>query len=84
MPSKILEKEHRLLSKILGQKNFAKLWRRAVIPMIRKAATEFTQASEIVTSRLHGYIMARLLDCKVTLVDNSYGKNSRYVQDWHR
>ena len=36
----------------------------------------------VVTSRMHGHILACLLGMKTTLLDNSYGKNSTYYQAW--
>lgn len=36
------------------------------------------------TSRLHGAIFGLLLGRQVTLKDNSYGKNSRYFDQWNR
>lgn len=37
---------------------------------------------EVYTTRLHGYILSVLLDKKVNLVDNSYGKNSTFYNTW--
>jgi exopolysaccharide biosynthesis predicted pyruvyltransferase EpsI len=37
---------------------------------------------EIYTTRLHGYILSMLLDKKVNLIDNSYGKNSTFYNTW--
>ncbi|HKO80772.1 MAG TPA: polysaccharide pyruvyl transferase family protein [Chitinophagaceae bacterium] len=37
---------------------------------------------EIYTTRLHGYILSVLLDKKVNLIDNSYGKNSTFYNTW--
>jgi pyruvyl transferase EpsO len=37
---------------------------------------------EIYTTRLHGYILSVLLDKKVHLIDNSYGKNSTFYNSW--
>lgn len=39
----------------------------------------FTSYEEIETDRLHGYILAYLLDMKRTALDNSYGKIARYI-----
>lgn len=40
----------------------------------------FTSFEEIETDRLHGYILAYLLDVKRTALDNSYGKIARYIK----
>ncbi|PIQ22765.1 MAG: polysaccharide pyruvyl transferase [Cytophagales bacterium CG18_big_fil_WC_8_21_14_2_50_42_9] len=40
------------------------------------------QYDEVYTTRLHGYILSVLLDKKVYLIDNSYGKNSTFYNTW--
>ncbi len=37
---------------------------------------------EVFTDRLHGCILAVLLNKKVVLIDNSYGKNSEFYNAW--
>lgn len=37
---------------------------------------------EIYTTRLHGYILSILLNKKVHIIDNSYGKNSSFFNTW--
>ncbi len=37
---------------------------------------------EVYTTRLHGYILSVLLDKKVHMMDNSYGKNSNFYYTW--
>lgn len=37
---------------------------------------------EIYTTRLHGYILSILLNKKVHIIDNSYGKNSNFYRTW--
>lgn len=37
---------------------------------------------EIYTTRLHGCILSLLLDKKIVLLDNSYGKNKSYYDAW--
>jgi pyruvyl transferase EpsO len=36
----------------------------------------------VVTDRLHGHILAMLMDMPTLVLDNSYGKNSRYAAVW--
>jgi Exopolysaccharide biosynthesis protein len=36
----------------------------------------------VVTDRLHGHILACLMDKKHVVIDNSYGKNSTYMNQW--
>ncbi|MDF2650548.1 MAG: exopolysaccharide biosynthesis protein [Paenibacillus sp.] len=50
--------------------------------LIEKAVSVYSQYDEITTSRLHGHILACLMNKKNTLLDNSYGKNSAYFQTW--
>ncbi|GAB4230645.1 MAG: polysaccharide pyruvyl transferase family protein [Ekhidna sp.] len=38
--------------------------------------------SKIYSTRLHGHILALLLDKKSIIIDNSYGKNSRFYHTW--
>lgn len=52
--------------------------------LIADAARLFARHQLIVTDRLHGHILACLLDRNSIVLDNSYGKNSRYVQAWTR
>ncbi len=50
--------------------------------LIADAARLFAQHELIVTDRLHGHILACLMSRKNIVLDNSYGKNSRYVEAW--
>lgn len=52
--------------------------------LVRDAVRLFARHQLIVTDRLHGHILACLLDRNSIVLDNSYGKNSRYVQAWTR
>jgi pyruvyl transferase EpsO len=70
-------------SGLFGAQSFAAIWYRAAKSAVRLAALELLRAEAITTTRLHGYIMARLLDREAVLLDNSYGKNSRYLHQWH-
>ena len=40
------------------------------------------QYDEIYSTRLHGFILAILLGKEVSLIDNSYGKNSTFFESW--
>lgn len=42
----------------------------------------FAGHEEIVSDRLHGHILAVLMSKPNTVLDNSYGKNSRYANEW--
>jgi pyruvyl transferase EpsO len=50
--------------------------------LVADAAKLFARHQLIVTDRLHGHILACLLSRKNIVLDNSYGKNSRYVSTW--
>ncbi len=53
--------------------------------LLRKAVSLFGSYRIIHTSRLHGHILACLMDKPHVLIDNSYGKNSQYYRTWtHR
>lgn len=47
-----------------------------------KAVALFSRHDHIVTDRLHGHILSCLMDKKNTVIDNSYGKNSTYINEW--
>ena len=47
-----------------------------------KAIALFSRHDHIVTDRLHGHILSCLMDKKNTVIDNSYGKNSTYINEW--
>lgn len=50
--------------------------------LVKDAARLFARHEFIVTDRLHGHILACLLNRPNIVLDNSYGKNSRYVAAW--
>lgn len=50
--------------------------------VVARARRLFTAHGEIVTDRLHGMILAALLERPVRYIDNSYGKLSRYARAW--
>jgi pyruvyl transferase EpsO len=51
---------------------------RLVVDAIRM----FARHNLVVTDRLHGHILAVLMDMPTLVLDNSYGKNSRYAAVW--
>lgn len=55
---------------------------RAVDRVIAALAGRVARHQSWRTSRLHGAIFGLLLGKEVTLLDNSYGKNSRYFAQW--
>jgi pyruvyl transferase EpsO len=67
---------------ILGNKIFAWLWPIYAQTLIQDAVNLFGRHEYIDTDRLHGHILACLMSKPHTVLDNSYGKNSRYSQLW--
>lgn len=60
----------------------ADLWYRLADRYIEKAIQEYSSYETIVTSRLHGHILACLMGKPNILLNNSYGKNASYYQAW--
>lgn len=50
--------------------------------MIKEGVQFISPYREVETTRLHGCILSILLDKKVSLIDNSYGKNSEFYKSW--
>lgn len=64
-------------------KNFgAFLWYKHAILLIDKSSSYFSSFDDIITSRMHGHILACLVNVNSQLIDNSYGKNSGYFNQW--
>lgn len=60
----------------------SKLWDFYSSYLINKAIKLFNKHDNVVTSRLHGHILALLLNKNNTFINNSYGKNSEYYKAW--
>ncbi|HBM2949261.1 TPA: polysaccharide pyruvyl transferase family protein [Klebsiella oxytoca] len=64
-------------------KNFAYyLWRKHCEHLVSRSFIYFSQFENIITSRMHGHILACLVDVPNKVIDNSYGKNSGYFSQW--
>ena len=77
------------ISILLSQKKiFNKLhiyiWSSHVDILIARCIKYFRYYNFVETDRLHGYILAKLLNINVKLIDNNYKKNSRYYQQWNK
>lgn len=59
-----------------------KLWAHLTDNLIEKIIKIFSNYSYIVSSRLHGHILACSMNLPNTVLDNSYGKNSSYYNTW--
>jgi pyruvyl transferase EpsO len=60
----------------------APLWIAYAQKLVDEAIALFAQHNLIITDRLHGHILAVLMDMPTLVLDNSYGKNSRYASVW--
>ncbi|MBW5448381.1 exopolysaccharide biosynthesis protein [Cohnella sp. CFH 77786] len=61
------------------------VWYRMADRFVAKAVRLYGSFGSVVTSRLHGHILACLMDLPNRLIDNNYGKNSSYYRQWtHR
>ena len=66
----------------LGQALVSPLWIRYADLLVDEAIRMFAKHNLIITDRLHGHILAVLMDMPTLVLDNSYGKNSRYASAW--
>lgn len=76
------QKFYRLDKKIGGPLPTRTFWYKYTDHLMNKAIDLFSSYHEVRTSRLHGHILACLLDKPHVIIDNSYGKNSQYYQTW--
>ena len=77
-----LRRMHRLGMGWGANKLLSGLWANYSGRLIESAVTLFSAHDRIVTDRLHGHILACLMDKPNIVLDNSYGKNSGYVGAW--
>lgn len=59
-----------------------RLWRYQSGRLSKRAAKYFNQFAAVKTDRLHGHILSCLISKPNTVSDNSYGKNSSYIELW--
>lgn len=65
-----------------GNKLLSSLWAAYANKLTNSAVRLFSSHELIITDRLHGHILACLMDKPSIVLDNSYGKNSGYVNAW--
>lgn len=65
-----------------SNKLLTRSWAKYSGRLIDDAVKLFSYHNHIVTDRLHGHILACLMNKSSTVLDNSYGKNSSYVSAW--
>lgn len=72
----------KLNKKLKGPLPARLFWYKYTDYLIGKAVHLFGSYKAVRTSRLHGHILACLMDKPHELIDNSYGKNSQYYHTW--
>ncbi|EMD1656839.1 polysaccharide pyruvyl transferase family protein [Pluralibacter gergoviae] len=60
----------------------AKFWIWHCEYVVKRSFKFFSKYNEIITSRMHGHILACLVDVPNKIIDNSYGKNTGYYNEW--
>jgi pyruvyl transferase EpsO len=60
----------------------SRLWIRRAAVLVQEAIDLYSQYDHITTDRLHGHLLACFMGIPNTLIDNSYGKNSSYAEQW--
>lgn len=73
---------HRLAAKLGTAPSFYAPWHQLQEKVIRDVVRQYSRYDHVTTSRLHAHILATLMDIPSTVIDNSYGKNSRYFKEW--
>jgi pyruvyl transferase EpsO len=58
------------------------LWYKIADRLVAKAVRLYSSARTIITNRLHGHLLACLMNKPNRLLDNSYGKNEGYYHQW--
>lgn len=79
--SKLIKLSSRLKIMFLNRL-LTKVWIKYTYYLTAKAIKLFSKYGEIYTTRLHGHILACLMDKSNIVFDNSYGKNSSYIHLW--
>ena len=77
-----VRKLHVLAGHAPGRLQLSSLWYPVRDRIIADGIAMFSGRSQIVTNRLHGVILAALLELPVVAFDNSYGKLSTYIDAW--
>lgn len=60
----------------------SKIWISCAEKLVNESIVLFAEHDVVITSRMHGHILACLMDKKNTVIDNSYGKNFSYINVW--
>jgi pyruvyl transferase EpsO len=60
----------------------SEIWQRYSDTLVNEAVRLFSSYKKITTDRLHGHILACVMNIENTVLDNSYGKNFGYFNAW--
>lgn len=60
----------------------ATIWESYTDRLVDNIIQRLISYKSVVTSRMHGQIICALLDIESQMINNSYGKNSRYYNTW--
>lgn len=71
-----------LLARLNTRSATSAWWRQRAVDLVNRAIALYRQHGTIITSRLHGHILACLMGHPTVLLDNSYGKNRAYFEAW--
>lgn len=66
----------------LANRIISPLWVRYSHGLMMDAARMFGCHEQVISDRLHGHILACVMGIRNIVLDNNYGKNSRYAQTW--
>lgn len=66
----------------LANRLISPLWMRYSHALMVDATRLFGAHERVATDRLHGHILSFVMSIPSTVLDNSYGKNSRYASAW--
>jgi exopolysaccharide biosynthesis predicted pyruvyltransferase EpsI len=79
---KLKIKLNKLIPFLFNENEIFQEWLRTTDEIIKRVSTYYLNYDHIYTSRLHGHILASLLEIPSTIIDNSYHKNSLYFNTW--
>jgi len=81
---RVMKLSGRFFHSLIPPQSFASCWLSNASRTSSYCASRFMEAETIVSSRLHGHLLASMLGISNVVLDNSYGKNFRYFQTWHQ
>mgnify|MGYP001766053619 CR=1 FL=1 len=70
------------LRRLVPARLFASAWQPVARGLVVRCASRFAEARLVVSSRLHGHLLASMLGVPNVVLDNSCGKNSAYLRTW--